>query len=177
MPAGAPPVLIDAAALQRRVAELAAEIDAACVDCGELSLVAVLKGGFVFAADLARQLRTPARVEFISLASYGDRTTRGEVRLVADLETALEGRHVLVVDDIVDSGHTLAYLDRVLAAHRPASVRRCVLLDKYERREAAVTIEHVGFRIDDVWVAGYGMDHAGLWRGLPYVGAVEPAES
>ena len=95
----------------------------------------VLKGGFMFAADLARHIDLPTRVEFITLASYGDDTARDDVRLVADFETGLKDRHLLVVDDIVDSGHTLTYLDRILEAHEPASVRHCVLLDKAARRE------------------------------------------
>ena len=127
----------------------------------------------MFAADLARRIEIPARMEFITLASYGDATKRSGIRLLADLDTSLENRHVLVVDDIVDTGHTLAHLDRIVEAHRPASVRHCVLLNKPSRRQADVEIEHVGFEIDDVWVAGYGMDHAGLWRSLPYVGGID----
>jgi len=173
VPPGPPPVLIDSPRLQQRVTELGAEVRAACSGLDELTLVVVLRGAFVFAADLARRIDLPTRVEFITLASYGDDSGRQDVRLVADFETPLAGRHLLVVDDIVDSGHTLAYLDRILAAHEPASVRRCVLLDKASRREVDVTVEHVGFAIDDVWVAGYGMDHAGLWRTLPYIGSVE----
>ena len=172
MSAGPPPVLIDSQTLQRRVAALGVEVRAACADLDELTLVVVLRSAFVFAADLARHIDLPTRVEFITLASYADDTGRQDVRLVADFETALAGRHLLVVDDIIDSGHTLVYLDRILAAHRPASVRRCVLLDKSARREVDVTVDHTGFTIDDVWVAGYGMDHGGLWRTLPYIGSV-----
>lgn len=168
-----PRVLIDAERLRQRVAELGDEVSAACRDLDEITLITVLKGGFMFAADLARRLDLQTRIEFLTLASYGDRTSRGETRLLADLETGLAGRHLLVVDDIVDTGHTLAYLDRILASHDPASVRRCVLLNKTARREAKITIEHVGFEIEDVWVAGYGMDHTGLWRSLEYVGVVE----
>jgi len=171
--AGPPPVLIDTERLRSRVAELGSEISAAYGGLDELTLVVVLKGGFMFAADLARHIDLPTRVEFITLASYGDDSERADVRLVADFETGLAGRHLLVVDDIVDSGHTLAYLDRILAAHEPAGVRHCVLLNKASRREADVTVEYVGFAIDDVWVAGYGMDHAGLWRTLPYIGSVD----
>lgn len=168
-----PRVLIDAARLQRRVDELAAEISAASRGLDELTLIVVLKGGFVFAADLARRIDIPARIEFITLASYGDATERGDIRLLAELGTSLEGKQVLIVDDIVDTGHTLAYLNRIVAAHDPAGVRRCVLLSKAARRATDVGVEHVGFEIDDVWVAGYGMDHTGLWRSLPYIGVID----
>ncbi len=168
-----PRVLIDATRLQQRVGELAAEITSASRELDELTLVVVLKGGFMFAADLARRIDLPARIEFITLASYGDATERGDIRLLADIGTSLEGKQVLIVDDIVDTGHTLAYLNRTVAAHGPAGVRRCVLLNKASRREADLTVEHIGFEIDDVWVAGYGMDHAGLWRTLPFIGVVD----
>jgi len=168
-----PRVLIDATRLQQRVDELAAEISFASRGLGELTLIVVLKGGFMFAADLARRIDIPARIEFITLASYGDANEHVDIRLLADIGTSLAGKHVLIVDDIVDSGHTLAYLNRIVAAHDPAGVRRCVLLNKASRREADLTVEHIGFEIDDVWVAGYGMDHAGLWRSLPYIGAVD----
>lgn len=167
-----PRVLIDAARLQQRVDELATEITTAFDGLEELTLVVVLKGGFVFAADLARRIDIPARIEFITLASYGDGTEGGEIRLLADIGNSLEGKHVLIVDDIVDTGHTLAYLNRIVTAHDPAGVRRCVLLSKKSHRAADLAVEHIGFEIDDVWVAGYGMDHAGLWRSLPYIGRV-----
>ena len=169
-----PRVLIDAARLQRRVDELATEIATAFGAIDELTFVVVLKGGFVFAADLARRIDLPARIEFITLASYGDATERGDIRLLADIGTSLVGKQVLVVDDIVDTGHTLAYLNRIVEAHDPAGVRRCVLLNKASRRAADLTVEHVGFEIDDIWIAGYGMDHAGLWRTLPHIVAIDP---
>jgi len=168
-----PRVLIDATRIQQRVDELAAEITSASRGLDELTLLVVLKGGFMFAADLARRIDIPSRIEFITLASYGDVTKRGDIRLVANIGTSLEGRHVLIVDDIVDTGYTLAYLNRTVAAHSPAGVWRCVLLNKASRREADLTVEYIGFEIDDVWVAGYGMDHAGLWRSLPYIGTVD----
>ena len=168
-----PRVLIDATRLHERVAELAAEISSASRGLDELTLVVVLKGGFMFAADLVRRIDIPARLEFITLASYGDATERRDIRLLADIGTSLEGKHLLIIDDIVDTGHTLAYLNRIVEAHRPAGVRRCVLLNKASHRQADLTVEHIGFEIDDVWVAGYGMDHAGLWRSLPYIGAID----
>ena len=168
-----PRVLFDAACLQRRIDELAAEISSASDGLDELTLIVVLKGGFMFAADLVRRIALPARIEFITLASYGDASERGDIRLLADIETSLEGKHVLLVDDIVDTGHTLAYLNRIVEAHRPAGMRRCALLNKASRRTADLTVEHIGFEIDDLWVAGYGMDHSGLWRSLPYIGVVD----
>jgi hypoxanthine phosphoribosyltransferase len=168
-----PRVLIDATRLHQRVDELAAEVSLAFRGLDELTLIVVLKGGFMFAADLARRIDIPARIEFITLASYGDATERGDIRLLADIGTSLEGKHLLIIDDILDTGHTLAYLNRIVEAHEPAGVRRCVLLNKASRRTADIAVEHVGFEIDDVWVAGYGMDHAGLWRSLPYIGVVD----
>ena len=168
-----PRVLIDAIRLQQRVDELAAEISSAFRGLDELTLIVVLKGGFMFAADLARRIDLPARIEFITLASYGDATEREDIRLLADIGASLEGKHLLIIDDIVDTGRTLAYLNRIVAAHDPASVRRCVLLNKASRRTTDLTVEHIGFEIDDAWVAGYGMDHAGLWRSLPYIGVVD----
>ncbi len=168
-----PRVLIDATRLHQRVDELAAEVSLAFRGLDELTLIVVLKGGFMFAADLARRIDIPARIEFITLASYGDATERGDIRLLADIGTSLEEKHLLIIDDILDTGHTLAYLNRIVEAHDPAGVRRCVLLNKASRRTADIAVEHVGFEIDDVWVAGYGMDHAGLWRSLPYIGVVD----
>ena len=168
-----PRVLIDATRLQRRVDELATEISSVSHGLDELTLVVVLKGGFMFAADLARRIEIPVRIEFITLASYGDDSGRSSIRLLADIESSLVGKHLVLVDDIVDTGHTLSYLNQVVAAHSPAGVRRCVLLNKGSRREKELTVEHIGFEIDDTWVAGYGMDHAGLWRSLPYIGAID----
>lgn len=169
-----PRVLIPADRLQHRIDELAAEITTAWREVDEVTLVIVLKGGFVLGADLARRIDLPTRIEFVRLESYGESTRRGELRVLTDLEAPLAGKHVLIVDDIVDSGHTLALLSRKIEGHEPASVRRCVLLEKTGRREVVLEIEHVGFAIEDVWAVGYGMDHGGLWRSLPYLGAVDP---
>ena len=137
-------------------------------------LLGVLKGAAVFLADLVREVPGPVDLAFVRARSYGDRTeSSGQVRVDWAGPEDLERRTVVVVDTILDTGHTLAYLNRILAAHEPASVRRCVLLNKAARREADVAVEHVGFEIDDVWVAGYGMDHENRWRGLPYIGSVD----
>ncbi|MBN1955174.1 MAG: hypoxanthine phosphoribosyltransferase [Anaerolineae bacterium] len=169
-------VLLDEAAIQRRVTELAAYIDAEYADAGQLVLVGVLKGAFIFMADLTRRLTVPHTVDFIALSSYNKSTTRsGEVRLIMDTRTALVQRHVVVVEDIVDSGHTLEYLIRNLAARQPASLRTCALLSKPDRREVDVAIDYLGFEIPDVWVVGYGLDYADRYRTLPYIAELKRA--
>jgi hypoxanthine phosphoribosyltransferase len=137
-------------------------------------LVGVLRGAFFFMADLARAIPIDLETDFIGVASYGRGTrTSGQVRITSDLGRALDGRHVLLVEDIVDTGLTLAYLRRVLEARRPASLKVCALLDKRARRQADVRLDYVGFTIEDVYVVGYGFDYAELYRNLPYVAALE----
>ena len=166
-------ILISTEAIQARVAELAAEVSAAYAGAEELVLVGVLKGAFVFLADLARQLTIPSRIEFVALSSYQDGTvSSGAVRLIMDLRTDIAGRHVMVVEDIVDTGHTLAYLLRTLKARQPASLACCTLLRKRERHEVDVPLVYVGFEIPDVWVVGYGLDYAERYRTLPYIGVL-----
>ena len=139
-------------------------------------LVGVLHGAVPFVADLMRAMPIDLTVDFLRASSYGAGTTSsGTVRLVADLAIDLADRHVLIVDDIVDTGLTLAALKRTLEARRPRSVRACVLLDKGGRREADVTVDYVGFTIPNVFVVGYGLDYGGLYRNLPYVAALGTA--
>ncbi|MBI5157773.1 MAG: hypoxanthine phosphoribosyltransferase [Acidimicrobiia bacterium] len=159
-----------------RVGELAAQIDAEYRDQGDLILVGVLKGSFVFLADLARRLTIPHRIEFIAVSSYGDRESEdpGAVRLILDVRHDIGGRHVLVVEDIVDTGYTLSYLVRLLNARLPASLRTCTLLRKPDRAKVAVTIDYLGFDIPDVWVVGYGLDYAERYRTLPRICAMKP---
>lgn len=170
-----PPRLIDRDAIDARVEELAATIDADYADSGELVLIGVLKGSFIFLSDLARKLTIPHRIEFISVSSYGDRESEDpeSVRLIMDVRHALVGKHALLVEDIVDTGHTLAYLVRLLEARRPASLKTATLLHKPDRTESDVTIDYLGFTIPDVWVVGYGLDFAERHRTLPYIGVVE----
>lgn len=164
-------VLISEGAIQNRIAELAAEIRRDSP--GELHLVAVLRGAFMFLADLTRALSGDITVDFIAISSYGEgTTTSGEVRVVKDLETAIDGRDVLVVEDIVDTGLTLTYLRAILSARQPRSLRTVCLLSKPARRRVAVPIEYVGFTIDDRFVVGYGLDHAEHHRNLPYIGVL-----
>lgn len=161
-----------------RVAELAAEIDRDYEGKGDLVLIGVLKGSFVFLADLARRLTIPHRVEFISVSSYGDRESEvpGAVRLILDVRHDIGGRHVIVVEDIVDTGHTLAYLIGLLQARRPASLKTCTLLRKPDRAKVDVPIDYLGFDIPDVWVVGYGLDYAERYRTLPRICAMRPPE-
>ncbi len=167
-------VLLDEKTIEGRVTELAAQIDEDYAGLGSLVLVGVLKGAFVFLADLARRLRVPHQIDFIALSSYNRGSiSSGEVRLIMDTRVNLTGRHVLVVEDIVDTGHTLDYLLRSFGARLPASVRSCVLLSKPDLREVDVAIDYVGFEIPDVWVVGYGLDYAERFRTLPYVAALK----
>jgi hypoxanthine phosphoribosyltransferase len=170
----APDVLISADALAARVAELGRRISTDYAGKGEVLLIGVLRGAFIFLADLSRHLTVPCRVEFIALSRYEHGATAGAVRLVMDVRTDVAGRHVLVVEDIIDSGHTLAYLSAMLRARGAASVRTCVLTRKPGRLTADVSVDYVGFDIPERWVVGYGLDYDGRWRTLPYIGVVEP---
>ena len=171
-----PPELIAEADIQKRVSELAAEISADYADAGEVVLIGVLKGAFIFLADLSRQLTIPRTIEFIAVSSYGSGSKSGAVRLVMDVRGNIEGRHVLVVEDIVDTGHTLNYLIGMLESHGPASIKTCTLVHKAERAEVDVEIDYVGFGIGDEWVVGYGLDYAEENRTLPYIGNVSPTD-
>jgi len=174
MPAPRPgQALVAEKEIAARVAELGRAITRDYAET-DLVLVGVLQGAIPFVADLMRALPIDLTVDFLRASSYGSGTTSsGTVRLVADLSVDITDRHVLVVDDIVDTGHTLAALKRTLEARLPRSVRTCVLLDKTGRREAEVTIDYVGFTIPNVFVIGYGLDYNGLYRNLPYVATLE----
>ena len=176
MPGTAPQTLITEQAITARVDELAHQISRDYEGSGEVLLVGVLRGAFIFLADLARQLTVPCRVDFIALSRYEKGAAPGAVRLVMDLRTDVAGRHVLVIEDIMDSGHTLAYLIAMLRARGAASVRTCVLTRKPERLEADVAVDYVGFDIPDCWVVGYGLDYDGRYRTLPYIGIVDVQE-
>lgn len=171
-----PRVLIGESAIRERVAELAAGIDRDYAGQGELILVGVLKGAFVFMADLARRLTVPRQVEFIALSSYATGSVSGAVRLVMDVRRSIEGKHVLVVEDIVDTGRTLHYLIELLKARDPATIKTCALVRKQTRAEVDVNVDYLGFDIPDVWVVGYGLDYDEQHRTLPYIGVVEPRD-
>jgi hypoxanthine phosphoribosyltransferase len=155
--------------LQRRIAELGAEISRDYAG-RELILVGVLKGAVLFLADLMRHLDVPCEIDFMAVSSYGSLTdSSGVVRILKDLDASIEGRHVLIVEDIVDSGLTLSYLFRMLGGRSPASLEVCALLTKPDRREVDMPIRYVGFEIPNKFAIGYGLDHAEHYRNLPYV--------
>ncbi len=169
-------VLIDEAQLDARVTAMAAQISAHYQAQGNLVLVGILKGSFIFMADLARRLTIPHRIEFMALSSYGDlSTSSGEVRMMLDLRRPVAGEHVLLVEDIVDTGLTLQYLIENFRARHALSVANCVLLSKPERRKVQVQVDYLGFEIPDVWVVGYGLDYAERFRTLPYIGVLSPS--
>jgi len=172
-----PTTLLPAGVIHRRVRELALEIERDHQAAGELHLICVLKGAFVFMSDLVRQMRMPVTIDFMALSSYAKGTTSsGEVRVLKDLDYALEGRHVLIVEDIVDTGLTLHYLQEILHARGPKQVRTACLLSKPSRRRIDVRVEYIGFTIEDRFVVGYGLDYNGHYRHLPEIAVLEPGE-
>jgi hypoxanthine phosphoribosyltransferase len=160
-------VLITSEQIQKRVAEMAAQIAADYPD-GPLYLISILKGAFIFLADLARALKRPSvRIEFMAISSYGnEKTSSGQVKVTRDLDVNIEGQHVLIVEDIIDSGVTLTYLTRLLNQRHPKSLAIVTLLDKPERRIRPVEVKYVGFTIPDEFVVGYGLDFAEDYRNL-----------
>lgn len=170
-----PRVLISEDTIQDRVRELAEQISDDYSDADDLVMIGVLKGSFMFLADLSRRLSIPRTIEFIAVSSYGKGSvSSGAVRLVMDVRGNIEGKHVLIVEDIVDTGHTLKYLIGMLKSHRPASVKTASLVRKAECAEVDVTIDYLGFDIGDEWVVGYGLDYAEKNRTLPYIGVIDP---
>jgi hypoxanthine phosphoribosyltransferase len=165
-------VLLTEDQISQRVVTMAREIRRDAPD--DLHLIAVLKGAFVFLSDLMREIDGALSLDFIALSSYGNRTsTSGEVRLLKDLDLPIEGLNVVVVEDIVDSGLTLAYLKDILHARGPRSLKTACLLSKPSRRQVAVHGDYVGFEIEDRFVVGYGLDHDGRYRNLPHIAALD----
>jgi hypoxanthine phosphoribosyltransferase len=168
-----PTVLLSEEQIRRRVCELAAEIAGNHPETDELVCLGVLKGSVFFLVDLVRALPMPVAIDFVQTSSYGSASKPGEVSIKKDVDLSLAGRDVLVVEDVVDTGHTLARLLGLLRLREPRSLELCALLDKPDRREVAVSIDYLGFSIPDRFVVGYGLDHAERWRNLPYVGIVD----
>lgn len=167
-------VLLDAATIQARVGELAREIEADYPRGEEIHMVCVLKGGFIFMSDLVRYMSMRVSLDFIAVSSYGAGTkSSGEVRFQKDLDTSLEDRHVIVVEDIVDTGLTLKYLQEILRSRAPKTFRTACLLSKPSRRKVEVPVEYIGFTIEDRFVVGYGLDYAEKYRNLPYIAVLQ----
>ncbi len=168
--------LISADAIAARVAELGAQITADYKDKEDVVVIGVLKGSVIFLADLARHIALPIKLEFIGISSYGDATvSSGVVQITQDVSKPIEGKHVIVVEDIVDTGHTVSYLLENLKTRRPASIALASLLHKPERQERDVKIDYLGFTIPNKFVVGYGLDIAQQYRNLPYIGYVTGA--
>lgn len=165
-------VLISQDAIAKRIAELGAEISKDYAG-KEITVICVLKGSFIFVADLVRAIKVPLTCEFMSVSSYGnEKTSSGEVKMILDISKPLDGRHVIVVEDIVDSGLTLKFIRDLLAVRNPASIRTCTLLEKPEALKVDVKVDYSGFRIGNEFVVGYGLDYAQRYRELPYIGVV-----
>lgn len=166
-------ILITKEEIDKRIRELAEELDRDYQGKRPL-MVAVLKGSVMFYTDLLRAMKIPLELDFISISSYGNKTrSSGEVRMIKDLDRSIEGRHVVIVEDIVDSGYTLSYLKRMLFSRRPQSVKICALLDKFERREVPLEPDYKGFDIGNEFVVGYGLDYAEMYRNLPEIGVLK----
>ena len=169
-------ILVDESALQARVKELGAEISADYADSNDsLLLICILRGGVPFLVDLMRHITVPHMVDFMAISSYGKgaRESTGNVRLTMDLQTNIHNKHVLLVEDIIDSGHTIASVLQLLESREPKSLKVCALLDKEERREAVVPLHYRGFSIPNKYVFGYGLDLDDYYRNLPFVGVVD----
>lgn len=167
-------VLFSEEQLDRRVREIAAQIEKD-YEGKEIMLISVLRGSFVFMADLCRRIDLPCTLDFMSVSSYGKGTSSsGQVQITKDLSSDISGKHIIVVEDILDSGNTLSYLLKLLEQRNPASIRLCTLLDKPERRVKQVEVHYSGFTIPDAFVVGYGLDYAEKYRNMPYIGILKP---
>ena len=165
-------ILITPQQIEQRISQLAQEIENDYREQDRLYIIGILKGAFIFLADLTRKLEVPHVVDFMALSSYGKTTTTGAVRILMDLREPIEGMHVLIVEDIVDTGNTLSYLHKILKGRNPTSVKTCVLLHKV-RDPIDIPLDYIGFEIPDVWVVGYGLDFADRHRTLPFIGELK----
>ena len=167
-------ILFSEEELKARVAELGRQITEDYQGRAPV-IISILRGSYIFMADLTRQIDLPCTVDFMAVSSYGTGTTSsGQVKIIKDLSESIEGRDVLVVEDILDSGNTLSYLVELLKARRAASIKLCTLLDKPSRRTKPIYADYVGFPVDDLFVVGYGLDYAEQYRNLPYIGILKP---
>lgn len=170
-------VLLDENKISERIDELAAEIkaDYASQGVAQITLLCLLKGGYVFMADLSRALEVPHEIDFMSVSSYGDTTeSSGIVKILLDLQQHIAGKHVLIVEDIIDTGLTLNKVRELLMTRDPASLKLCSLLSKPSRHKVDVTIDYLGFEVPDEFVVGYGLDFSQLYRDLPYIAVLKP---
>lgn len=166
-------VLLTEEEVDKRINEVAEQINKDYAG-KSVHLICILKGGVFFTCELAKRLNMPVSMDFMSVSSYGAGTvSSGVVRIIKDLDEPLEGKNVLIVEDIIDSGRTLSYLIEILKKRNPASIRLCTLLDKPERRVTDVKVDYVAFNIPDEFVVGYGLDYAQKYRNLPFIGVVE----
>ncbi|MCR5824171.1 MAG: hypoxanthine phosphoribosyltransferase [Lachnospiraceae bacterium] len=166
-------VMISEEEIEKRVRELADQISKDYAG-EEVLLICILKGSVFFTCELAKRLTIPVKLDFMSVSSYGDATvSSGRVKIIKDLDDSIEGKNVIVIEDIIDSGRTLAHLLAVLKVRQPKSIKLCTLLDKPSRREVEVKVDYVGVSIPDAFVVGYGLDYAQKYRNLPYIGVLE----
>jgi hypoxanthine phosphoribosyltransferase len=166
-------ILVSTGAIKSRVKELADQISHDYAGIDQIFLIGILKGAFIFLADLCRELTIPHVVDFMAVSSYGKTANTGAVRLIMDLREPIDGQHAIIVEDIADSGKTLKYLYQVLQWHNPASLKTCVLLRK-SKDNLDVPINYLGFTIPNSWVVGYGLDYADHYRTLPYIAELKP---
>lgn len=167
-------ILFSEAQLKSRVEEIARQIETDYAG-KEIMLISVLRGSFIFMADLCRAIHRPCTLDFMAVSSYGkSASSSGQIQILKDLSEDITGRHVIVVEDILDSGNTLSYLLKILEHRHPASIRLCTLLDKPDRRTKPVELHYAGFTIPDAFVVGYGLDYAEKYRNLPYIGILKP---
>lgn len=166
-------VLLDEETLAKRIKEMGEQISKDYED-KEVIVIGILKGSVIFVADLVREVTVPVSFDFMAVSSYGNRTTTtGTVRILKDLDYDIEGKHVLIVEDIIDSGVTLSYLIEHLAGRKPASLKLCTLLNKPERRKVEVKVDYIGFTVPDAFLVGFGLDYAEKYRNLPFIGILK----
>jgi hypoxanthine phosphoribosyltransferase len=169
-----PTVLLSADAINQRVIEIAHQINQDYADKQDIVLVGTLKGSFIFIADLCRHLNFAHEIDFLSVSSYGDKSQGGDVRILKDITCGVRNKHVIIIEDIIDTGSTLIYVKELFLMRHVASLKLCSLLSKPSRRKVKIEADYTGFEIDDHFVVGYGLDYAQQYRYLPYVGIVEP---